>query len=93
MRWIGVISVAIAVIGLGALALWGLQHRHAALHRITSMPLPPTLRERERGLRWPLLVGNAPAPVQIPAPGGVRIEFGRIDSEIDRMNSTATDLP
>jgi hypothetical protein len=86
MRWIAAISIALAVIGFSALALWSSQDRHAALHRITSMPFPPGLRAPERGLRWPLLVGNAAAPVQIPAPGDVRIEFGRI-------NSTATDLP
>jgi hypothetical protein len=86
MRWIAAISIALAVISFWALALWGFQHHHAAVRRITSMPLPPQLRARESGLRWPLLVGNAAAPVQIPAPNDVRIEF-------DRINSTATDLP
>jgi len=91
MRWIAAVSIALAVIGFWALALRVSQHRHAALHRFTSMPLPPPFRERENGLRWPLLFGNAPAPVQIPAPGDVRVEFGR--DGFGRINSTATILP
>jgi hypothetical protein len=91
MRWIAAISIALAVIVFWALALWSSQHRHTAVQRITSMPLPPPFREREHGLRWPLLLGNAPAPVQIPAPGDVRVEFGR--DGFGRINSTATNLP
>jgi hypothetical protein len=86
MRWIAAISIALVVIGFWALALWGSQHRHVAVYRFNSMPLPPQLRARESRLRWPLLVGSAYAPVQIPAPNDVRIEFGR-------TNSTATNLP
>ncbi|HEV2908062.1 MAG TPA: hypothetical protein VGX02_02230 [Candidatus Eremiobacteraceae bacterium] len=91
MRWIAASSIALAIVAIGALVLWGSHYRHAALHRITSMPLPPPFRERENGLRWPLLVGNAAAPVQIPAPGDVRIEFGR--DGFGRINSAAAILP